>query len=59
MRRNSIAPHLAGVMGLVRFCKEGVLKKKGQKGHVYYMKDTWPNNYYFLLGDLIWTCILS
>ena len=44
MRRNSIAPHSAGVMGLGRFCKEGVLKKKGQKGHVYYMKDTWPNN---------------
>ena len=59
MLRNSIAPHLAGVMGLGCFYKEGVLKKKGQKGHVYYMKDTWPNNYYFLLGDLIWTCVLS
>ena len=59
MRRNSIAPHLAGVMGLGCFYKEGVLKKKGQKEHVYYIKDTWPNNYYFLLGDLIWTCILS
>ena len=59
MLRNSIAPHLAGVMGLGCFYKEGVLKKKGQKGHVYYMKDTWPNNYYFPLGDLIWTCILS
>ena len=59
MLRNSIAPHLAGVMGLGCFYKEGVLKKKGQKGHVYYMKDTWPNNYYFLLGDLIWTCMLS
>ena len=57
MRRNSIAPHLAGVMGLGCFYKEGVLK--GQKEHVYYIKDTWPNNYYFLLGDLIWTCILS
>ena len=59
MLRNSIAPHLAGVIGLGRFCKEGVLKKKGQKGHVYYIKDTWPNNYYFVLGALIWTCILS
>ena len=58
MLRNSIASHLAGVMGLGRFCKEGVLKKKAQKWHVYYIKDTWPNNY-FLLGDLIWTCILS
>lgn len=47
MLRNSIAPHLAGVMGFGRFCKEGVLKKKGQKGHVYYIKDTWPNNYFF------------
>lgn len=59
MLRNSIAPHLAGVMGLDRFCKEGVLKKKGQKGRVYYIKDIWPNNYFFPLGDLIWTCILS
>ena len=58
MLRNSIAPHSAGVMGLGRFYKEGVLKKKAQKWHVYYIKDTWPNNY-FLLGDLIWTCILS
>ena len=58
MLRNSIAPHLAEVMGLGRFCKEGVLKKKAQKWHVYCIKDTWPNNY-ILLGDLIWTCILS